>query len=380
MSHDLILTNARLVLEDEVLRGTVVVRDGYISAISEGLSLAHGAVDLEGDFLTPGLVELHTDNAEKHLIPRPGVRWPAMTAVLAHDAAIASAGITTVLDAIACGSDHGKEWRADICDATVRAVSEAHAQGHLRVDHLLHLRCEIVAPDMPEQLERNIDNPLVKLVSIMDHTPGARQFVSMDKFREYYMGKHGLSEAELEQVVAERKAMQAEYAERHRALVVERCRPLAVKLASHDDATPEHVEEAVALGATISEFPTTVEAAAAAHRHGLKTIMGAPNMVRGGSHSGNVAARELAQARLLDCFSSDYVPASLMQAAWMLHDELRIALPSAIATVSGNPAQMLGLDDRGSIALGKRADLVRVTESEHGPLVRRVWRAGARVS
>lgn len=380
MKADLILTNAQLVLEDEVLRGTIVVRDGYIADISTDVSWALGAEDLDGDFVTPGLIELHTDNVERHMVPRPGVRWPSVPAVLAHDAAIASAGITTVLDAIACGSDFGKDYRRDICDATVQAVKTAHEQGLLRADHLLHLRCEIVAPDMADTFERNIGSELVQLVSIMDHTPGARQFVNMDKFREYYMGKHGLSAAQLEEVIADRRAMQAKYADGHRRLVVERCRDKGVKLASHDDATAAHVEEAVALGVTISEFPTTLEAAEAARRYGLKTIMGAPNMVRGGSHSGNIAAQDLARRGLLDCFSSDYVPNSLMEAAWLLHERLDFRIPEAFATVTANPARMLGLEDRGRLALGQRADLVRVSRTPHGPVVRQVWKEGKRIA
>lgn len=380
MKSDLILTNANIVLDDEVIRGTVVVRDGHIAEISDSLSISLVAKDMNGDYLTPGLIELHTDNVERHLVPRPGVRWPAMTAVIAHDAAIAAAGITTVLDAIACGSDHGKEYRRDICDATVRAVTAAQARGHLRVDHLLHLRCEIVAPDMPEQFERNIDSPLVALVSIMDHTPGARQFVDMGKFREYYMGKHALTAPQLDDMIVERRAMQARYAPAHRQLVVERCRAMGMTLASHDDATPGHVDEALALGVSICEFPTTVEAAKAARRLGLKTIMGAPNMVRGGSHSGNVAARTLAEQGLLDAFSSDYVPSSLMEAAWLLHETLPFSIPEAFRTVSSNPAGMLGLSDRGSIEIGRRGDLVRVTRTVDGPVIKQVWRLGARVA
>lgn len=379
MNREMILDNAKLILDNEVIHGHVVVRNGSITAVGTGRCSVPGAQDLDGDYLTPGLVELHTDNVERHLVPRPGVIWPALSGILAHDAAVASAGITTVLNALACGSDHGKEWRTELCNATVAGISEARQAGHLRADHLLHLRCEIVAPDMPDTFEANVDNSLVRLVSIMDHTPGARQFVDMDKFREYYKGKYGLNNTELERLVAERREMQARFAPANRKQVVDSCRTRNITMASHDDATAEHIREAASMGITISEFPTTVEAAEAAHLYGLSIIMGAPNIVRGGSHSGNVAAEELAERKLLDLLSSDYVPVSLMQAAWLLNERADFTLPEAFRVVTSNPARLLGMADRGEIAAGKQADLVQVHKANHTPIVRQVWRRGQRV-
>jgi len=376
---EIILNNARIVLDSEVIEGHVVVRDGKIVDIGHGSSTLPGAQDMAGDYLVPGLVEVHTDNVERHLVPRPGVRWPTMPGILAHDADIINAGITTVLDAVACGSDYGKEYRRDICEAAVAGITEARSAGYLRADHLLHLRCEIAAEDMAGTFERCIDNDMVKLVSIMDHTPGARQFTDLGKFAEYYKGKHGLNDAQLSQMIEKRKEIQARYGPEHQRQVVSGCHERGIKLASHDDATVQHIEEAVSLGVSISEFPTTVEAAEAAHQHGLLTIMGAPNMVRGKSHSGNIAARDLAKLRLLDVFSSDYVPVSLMQAAWLLHDEIGFSVPDAFKVVSANPARLLGLNDCGSIAQGKRADMVRVLRAPHGAVVRRVWKDGRQV-
>lgn len=380
MHSEIILDNAHIVLDNEVIHGHIVLRDGKIADIGTGRSSAPAAHDLDGDLLVPGLVELHTDNVERHLVPRPGVRWPTMPGILAHDSDIISAGITTVLDAVACGSDYGKEYRRDICEAAVAGITEARDAGYLRAEHLLHLRCEIAAEDMASTFERCIDSDMVKLVSIMDHTPGARQFVDIDKFAEYYKGKHGMNDAELAEMIEKRKEVQARFGPKHRDQVVAGSHERGITLASHDDATVEHIAEAVELGVTISEFPTTVAAAEAAHKHGLATIMGAPNMVRGKSHSGNIAARELAQLGLLDVFSSDYVPVSLMQAAWLLHEQGGYSLPDAFRTVSGNPARLLGLNDRGSIDQGKRADIVRVQRTPHGAVVRRVWKEGRQVA
>lgn len=379
MTSERILDNARIILADTVIHGHLLIRNGRIMAIDEGRSRQPGADDMEGDYLTPGLVEIHSDNVERHLIPRPGVIWPTMPAILAHDATIAGAGITTVLDAIACGSDYGKSWRREICEITVAGIDQARRDGHLRADHLLHLRCEIVAPDMPTTFGKTIDNPYVRLVSIMDHTPGARQFVDIDKFRVYYKGKHGLSEAELDTMIAERRAMREEHGPGNRTYVIAETRRRGITLASHDDATVEHVTEAVEDGVRVAEFPTTVAAAEAARRQGLTTVMGAPNLVRGGSHSGNVAAGELARRGLLDCLSSDYVPTSLMQAAWQLHDEDIMTLPEAFGVVSGQPAAVLGLTDRGTLEAGKRADIVRVHRSSV-PVIREVLSEGRRIA
>jgi alpha-D-ribose 1-methylphosphonate 5-triphosphate diphosphatase len=379
MSRQSVFTNARLVLDDEVVAGSIAVAAGRIEAIDPGATAAPGAIDVEGDYLIPGLVELHTDHVEAHAFPRPNVRWPIMPAVLAHDAAIASAGITTVFDAIAVGHDAGKAYRRDLCDDVLAALDRAASDDQLRAEHRVHLRCEITVAGMAEQFERNREDPRVGLVSIMDHTPGQRQFVDLDKYREYYGGKYGVDQAELERHIADSRERQATYAEPHRRCVIDWCRKRGLPLASHDDATGDDVARAAAAGAILAEFPTTEDAAHAAREYGMGNILGAPNMVRGGSHSGNVAATELAERGLIDVFSSDYVPASLLHAGWLL-TEHGYDLPRAIATISATPAGLLGLDDRGRLAPGLRADLVRVRAADHGPVVRGVWREGRAVA
>ncbi|MFC7334375.1 alpha-D-ribose 1-methylphosphonate 5-triphosphate diphosphatase [Rhodocista pekingensis] len=377
VSDTMILGNARLVLADAVVPGSVAVAGGRIAAIDGDRRIPPGALDLEGDLLLPGLVEIHTDNLEKHLTPRPGVVWPAFSAVLAHDAQVAAAGITTVLDALCIGAGPGRDW-AGIAAAAIPGLAAAREAGHLRADHLLHLRCEVTDPDLPSLFEAHAGEPAVRLVSVMDHTPGQRQFADLTKFRRYQEA-FGASEAEVDAAIDQSRERQARHAARHRALLADACRARGIPVASHDDETPEHVAEAKALGFVISEFPTTAAAATAAREHGLLTVLGAPNVVRGQSHSGNVSALELARSGLLDMLSSDYMPASLMQAVFRLAGDAGITLPAAVATVSRTPARVLGLDDRGEIAPGLRADLVQVRETAHGPVVRRVWSRGRRV-
>ena len=376
---ELILTNARIVAGDEVFSGSLTVIDGRIAAMARGHSHLPSAIDCDGDHLLPGLVELHTDNLEKHVTPRPGVRWPAAAAVLAHDAQMAAAGITTVYDAIACGDVIDGSARLTHLTAMVEAIGTTRRQTLLRADHRIHLRCEVSNADVMELASPFFADPLVEIVSLMDHTPGQRQFVKPEKYREYYQGKYRLSDAELEVFTAKRIADQERYSAKHRRQIAEISRQRGFVLASHDDATVDHVDEAERHGIRFAEFPTTLEAAQAAHARGMKVLMGAPNLVRGGSHSGNVSAGTLAEHRCLDVLSSDYVPVSLLHGAFLLADQ-GYSLPEAVATVTRNPATVAGLADRGVIDAGKRADLIRVKTVDGLPVVRGVWREGDRVA
>lgn len=377
--HELILSNARVVTRGEVFSGSVHIIDGRITSLSNGPSRAAGAIDCGGDYLLPGLIELHTDNLEKHVTPRPKVRWPAAAAAIAHDAQMASAGITTVYDAVSLGDVIDGSARLENVRHMIDAVSAGVANRSLRADHRLHLRCEVSNSQVMTLFEAFIGNPLVEIVSLMDHTPGQRQFTRREKYLEYYMGKYGFNAAEMEAFTQRQLEMQQQFSDRHRRAIAAACSQRGIVLASHDDATVEHVEEALGFGIRFAEFPTTVDAARAAHASGMKVLMGAPNLVRGGSHSGNVSAAELAANGALDVLSSDYVPVSLLHGAFLL-TEHGFTLPDAVATVTANPAEVTGLDDRGVVDAGKRADLIRVAVVDGLPVVRAVWREGQRVA
>lgn len=369
--------NARIVLADEVIEGGLSTAEGRITTIDAGASTL--GEDMEGDFLIPGLVELHTDHLENHYRPRPGVFWDAMAALHAHDAQIAGSGITTVFDAVRIGSDTDMPEMGSHVAKLTDAIATGRRDGWLRADHLIHLRCELPSHDVLEHFEAYATHPETRLASVMDHTPGQRQFRSLDDYKRFYGRNH--TAEEMDRYIAERLAEHARYSAPHRAHIVRRARELGLALASHDDATLAHVEEAVADGVAIAEFPTTLEAAAAAHDAGLAILMGAPNVVRGKSHSGNISATDLVRAGLLDILSSDYVPFALLQAAFVLPQRVDgLTLPQALATVTRNPASAAGLTDRGEIAIGKRADLVRVSVIGGLPVVRGVWRNEKRVS
>ncbi len=374
----LVLSNARLVLADEVITGSLVAENGVIQAIDDGVG--RGADDLEGDYLIPGLVELHTDHLESHFHPRPGVEWPAVSAVIAHDAQIAAAGITTVFDALRAGSFDPGDLSARNGERLASAIHAAQASGQLRAQHFIHLRCELPCEDTVAAAARTVAEGGIRLLSLMDHTPGFRQFVSIEKFKEYYLGKKLILPEQIDSYIAEKIELQKLHAASNKVEILDLARSLGICLASHDDATPDHVDEAVADGVVIAEFPTTAASAEAAHRNGLAVLMGAPNIVRGSSHSGNISASEVAASGHLDILSSDYVPASLLLAAFALPEKVGgITLPRAIGIVSSGPARAAYLNDRGEIALGKRADLVQVSVSTGQPVVRRVWREGVRV-
>lgn len=375
-----ILANALLVLPTETLHGHIRLRDGRIADIGAGTAIPPGAVDCAGDVVMPGLVELHTDNLERHIEPRPKVNWPHAAAIIAHDAELASVGITTVFDALRVGSvvSNTKANHGEYARALADEILGLRAAGALRINHFLHLRAEVCSETLIDELDKFGPDDSIGIVSLMDHTPGARQFRDLTKLRDYYTGKHGISAAEWETHLATQMDLSARNGATHEAAAVAAARRYGAVLASHDDTDTAHVARSAEHGAHFAEFPTTEHAARACHAHGIKVMMGAPNLMRGGSHSGNVAAKALAEADLLDIVSSDYVPSSLLSGALMLGD-IWGDLARGVATVTAAPAAAAGLADRGHLTCGARADIIRVTRVNAAGAVRGVWVQGNRV-
>ncbi len=372
-------TNAKLVLPDQVMEGTLAVDKGSISDLSTGN--VSNALDCEGDYLLPGLVELHTDHLENHYKPRPGVKWNAISAVQAHDAQIACSGITTVFDALRVGMEDNADLSAQDMRTMADAIEIGQQEGRLRADHFIHLRCEVSADNCIEGFDLFSDDPRVRLASLMDHTPGQRQFCSLEQFELYYKTTKGFSDEQLRDFTQNMQERAKRNSDKNRRAIAERAKAADMMLASHDDATLAHVKEAVQFGINVAEFPTTLEAAKASHEAGMAVLMGAPNVVRGKSHSGNISARELAEAGYLDVLSSDYVPVSLLQAAFLLAQQTdQISLPEAVQKVTKIPAEAVGLRERGALEVGRRADLIQVRMVGDVPIVRGVWRKGYRVA
>jgi len=362
-------------------QGWVAFADGRIAEFGEGKAPA-GSEDARGDLVMPGLIELHTDHLEAHYVPRPKVFWDATAAVVSYDGQLATCGITTVLDSLRVWREDGAEDVDGRAGVLAAAITEAREADLLRADHFLHLRCEVPMPDVVEEAMELIDRPDVRLMSLMDHTPGQRQFRDEVKLRDYYRGKAGgMTDAELDVLFKRRFDYQQAYAAKNIREIVALADQYEIPLASHDDTTEENVSDAVRDRVAVAEFPTTMEAARGLHRAGIDILMGAPNVVRGGSHSGNIAAIDLAREGLLDILSSDYVPSSLLMGALQLPKQVpAIDLASAVRTVTKTPAEAVGLIDRGEIAIGKRADLIRVHLARDVPVVRSVWREGSRVA
>jgi alpha-D-ribose 1-methylphosphonate 5-triphosphate diphosphatase len=374
-----VVGNACIVTADDEFIGTVVIENGIIQSVEPSDTLALGADDWAGDWLMPGLVELHTDNLEKHLSPRPGVLWDAHSAMLVHDAQCAAAGITTVLDSVVIGDLDKGGPRAQTQHTSIAALHQCRDEDLMRVEHFLHLRCELSAHDILEIYYQYVDDPLVKLVSVMDHTPGQRQWRDLRSYRRYAERNQRFTDASFDAMIVQRQADQLAYAVPHRQAIVKASRARGVPLASHDDTLLSDVQLAIEEGVRLSEFPTTLAAAQAAREAGMCIIMGGPNMVKGGSHSGNISAAELARGDLLDILSSDYVPSSLLVAAFMLGQLDQWTLSKAVRTVTRNAARAIGLQDRGEVAVGQRADLLRVRMNRADmPMVLETWRAGQR--
>jgi alpha-D-ribose 1-methylphosphonate 5-triphosphate diphosphatase len=380
MTAETILTNALLVLPTEVIAGTVVIRRDRIADVQPGRSHAAAALDLDGDHLIPGIVDVHTDNLERQVQPRATARWPSRSAMLAHDTQTIAAGVTTVLDALCLGDlgfDVGRTqtFRDGVADLDALAPT-----GLLKSEHFLHLRCELPAEDMPELVEMVADHPLVRMVSLMDHSPGVGQYRDVARYRQMRVRQMQQTPEQVDRRIGELLEQRGRLREAQRRWLLDRVRHRDLPLASHDDDTPEGVRQNAADGIMISEFPVAMEAAREAKRLGVEVIAGAPNIVRGGSHSGNVAAAELVREAAVDVLASDYVPPAMIEAAWMSAAGGAITLPQAVGMITDRAARMVGLLDRGRLEKTLRADLVQVRPHEGHAIVRRVWRAGERVA
>ncbi|MCB8880390.1 alpha-D-ribose 1-methylphosphonate 5-triphosphate diphosphatase [Acidisoma cellulosilytica] len=379
MGAELVFTGGSIVLDDRLVEGSLAVTGPQIAAIDTGPSRLSRAIDLDGDLLIPGLIDLHTDNLERQVLPRATARWPSRSAMIAHDAQCAVAGVTTVFDSFCVGDLGFQEARTRTFVEGVADMDELSAAGLLKSEHLLHLRCELPAPDMEALFLPYADHARLALVSLMDHSPGVGQWGDVEKYRDL-LRRDGLTEEEVETKLAQQRATRVRWRSHNRQVVLSKMQGRATVLASHDDRTLDDIAENAADGIRIAEFPVTMAAAQAARSQGMQTIAGAPNVVRGGSHSGNVSAADLLRAGAVDAFASDYVPAAMLEAAIMATTIADLSLPQAIALVTDHPARMAGLSDRGRIATGLRADLVRVRIYNGMPIVRGVWRHGERVA
>lgn len=384
-SNEVTFTNANLLIGNDVVKGSLKVKDGIIADIdtSKMVSSGHSShIDCDGDFLSPGLIELHTDNLERHLQPRPGAHWPRPAAILSHDAELASVGISTVFDALRVGSlpseEHSNEYR-EYAREVATHINAMKSQNMLRINHMLHLRAEVCSETLIDELEQFSTTDQIGIISIMDHTPGQRQFRDTEKLAVYLRGKHSMTDEKIKAHFDRLKKLQQRNGDRHNKAAAAKGREFGAVLASHDDTTQQDVLDSVATGVGLAEFPTTLESAKACRENNILVMMGAPNLLRGGSHSGNIAAQELVEQGLLDIFSSDYAPASLLAASVQLGLESG-NMASGLEKSTLAAAKAGNLADRGVLEIGMRADILRFSVCDALPLAKGLWVAGSRVS
>jgi alpha-D-ribose 1-methylphosphonate 5-triphosphate diphosphatase len=368
------LVNARIVLPEEVLEDSaLLIEDGRIAAIEPAGSHGAPVVDLQGQLLMPGLVDLHCDAIEKEVEPRSRVHFPLDFALAQVDRRNAISGITTPYHAL---SFSNREWGVRNNQTAAALARAIHAfRDHGLVDNRVHLRYEITDAGALPIIMELVDERAADLVSVMDHSPGQGQFKTLEAYLEYMMGNHGLDRAQAEEA-AQAKLRAAEGAvERIEHLIVHAQRA-GVATASHDDDSVHRIATIRNLGVTISEFPINLDTAKAAVSCGLATILGAPNVLRGGSQSGSMRAIDGIKAGVTTCLCSDYQPSTLIAAAFTVLEQSDLTLPQAVALVTANPANACGLTDRGRIAAGLRADLAAVTRLGKLPQISHVWSAG----
>ena len=372
-----VLSGAQIVTPDGIVEGALAIEDGQISGITHTAT----GTDLHGAYLIPGIVDIHTDHVERHTHPRVGVIWEFLPALLAYDAVVISGGTTTVFDSLSVGASMQKQERRELLEPLVAAIADSVDRNLFRAEHFLHLRCEISDPATPALVNATIDLPITRLMSVMDHTPGDRQSPDVEKWFWHMIRDMEVDETEGRRMMGDLFDRSKAHGASVRAHCVGAAIHAGVPLMSHDDATADHVDQAKSEGCAISEFPTTLDAAKRAREAGLAVVAGAPNYLRGGSQSGNVAVAELLTHGLIDVLASDYIPRAPLDAAFKIAADpaLPYDLPTALTMVTQAPAQLAGLKDRGVIAEGARADLVAVRVEGGQPLVQAVWRLGQRV-
>jgi alpha-D-ribose 1-methylphosphonate 5-triphosphate diphosphatase len=374
------LTDAQLVLPDGVMRGALRIEDGRIAEIVEGAPDAADVVPLNGWTILPGIIDLHGDMLERDIEPRPGALFPVELALYELDKRLAAAGITTAYAAVSFAWQQNDLRSQEKAQEIIRVINAKAPE--LLVDMRVHARFEVTNPATAPILEALIDAQQVHLVSIMDHTPGQGQYKNIPKYVDFMTRWLGFDPSKIGVDIVDRitNAIEEKVAEpRDWAIVAEVARLSRqhnIPLASHDDDTLEKVTEQHALGVTISEFPVSEEAARAARERGMYTIMGAPNAYRGASTSSNLSARDAIRKGLVDILATDYFPAAMLHSAFLLARNGELTLPEAVKLISQNPADAMGLHDRGRIAVGRRADLVLVEATGDHPRVRGTLRAG----
>jgi len=367
------IVGGTIVTPDRVLQGGELVLAGErvaaVRATPGDASDLDRRIDAEGRYVIPGLVDLHGDDVERFLSPRSGERIPVRSALRVADRHTIGAGVTTKFDAVAFEDAPEKNRSIDVATDLLDAIER---EDGLAADHRFHARCEVTDPASVAEVRDVADRDVVDIVSLMAHVPESGQFDDEGAFERRYADGRGAAADAVERLGRERAAVPAERRRERASDLANGLADADVVLASHDDADAAAVERAVSDGVALAEYPLTIEAARRAHELGVATAMGAPNVVRGGSLWDNLDAREAIADGLVDALCSDYRPQSLLESVFVDTGE---SLSERVARVTSEPAAVAGLDDRGRLEPGARAD-VAVVDPEPTPTVTRAFVGG----
>ena len=376
----ILLTDAHVVLREQVIEhGWVLIEDELITGYGHAHTRPQHAAqvyNVAGNYVLPGVIDLHCDAIEKQIQPRPGVIIDESVAFYTTDRILACSGITTELHSLSLDDAEFGVRNEEFVRNFIAQIASADQR---IVNHLVHCRVEVSSERGVTSLAQVIDSPYLKLVSIMDHSPGQGQYPTDESFRYYVAKTTGRNDAEIDAIIQKKHALRESIPQRVQE-VIQLAHAHHIPLATHDDDTAAKVHDWVAQGIRISEFPTTMEAATAAHQHAMLVGMGAPNVLRGKSSGGNLSAIEAVKAGVVDWLCSDYYPAAMIPAAFKLAELKLCSLADAINLITYNPAQAIGVEHAvGSIQLGLQADLVVVAKHHHTPIVKQVYVHGRQV-
>jgi alpha-D-ribose 1-methylphosphonate 5-triphosphate diphosphatase len=366
------LTHADIVTRDTVFKdGSLVVEDGHIASV--GGASKGNEIDLSGQWLLPGLIDLHCDAIEKEVEPRPGVMMPLDLAIRQIDTRNLVAGISTIFHCFSFAGEELGVRNPELATRIARLV--ANMSEGLSVRNLVHARFEVSHPEAMPLVSELMRDEVISLLSFMDHTPGQGQFREDGAYKRFLMKTYQKTDEEAVALI-DAKTRADDGSRKVMDTLARQALGSGIGLISHDDDTPEKVRQMHDLGVRISEFPVTLEAGREARRLGMHALVGAPNVVRGRSQSGGVSALEVLADGAANCLCSDYIPATILPAVFQVAERLGWDLTEAVALATANPAEAVGQFDRGRIAEGKLADLMVVHQDDKVVEVTDVWVGG----
>lgn len=378
-----LITNGIIITEDALLENyDLLVRGNRIERIARRGEIepipGMEAVDANGGYIAPGFIDIHSDYIEHMAAPRPTSLFDFRLSLRETEKVLISQGITTMYHSLSIVYNSIEYQYRPIRDPdNVRKLLDLIGEtdnGSYLMRHRFHARFEIDNIEQVHNLKNYIAERKVHLVSFMDHTPGQGQYRDLEVYRKKIRGYNDVSDDSIDKLLEGHRAKQTLTVDGMRD-IARLARDNGIAIASHDDDTADKLELVRSFGTTISEFPITLDVARQAKEAGMFTVAGAPNVLLGGSHSGNLSAIEGVRHGAIDILCSDYYPASLLHAVFQLARECSLSLPEAVRMVTLNPAKAVRIDrEHGSIEEGKRADLLLIERVEPDfPVIAAVW-------